>query len=169
MNLQTERLILRPFKPNDFERVHLYAGLPDFSQFDSWGPNSEEDTHKFITDAITKLEKNPPHEFEFAVCLKESNLLIGGCGIRRESQESRVANLGYGINPNFQGQGFATEVTRKLIATGFQQFNLAVIYATCDTRNTPSFKVMENAGMTRVGHIIKHKKVRDIMLSLIHI
>lgn len=103
------------------------------------------------------------YEFEFAVCLKENELLIGGCGIRRDSQESQVANLGYAINPDFQSMGYATEVTKRLIEFGFKELNLAVIYATCDTRNTASFKVMEKAGMKRVGFIEKHKKVRDYM------
>ena len=163
MNLETERLFLRPYRPEDFERVHLYGSLPDFSQYDVWGPNTEKDTHKFIADSIAKSQKDPMYEFEFAVCLKENELLIGGCGIRRDSQESQVANLGYAINPDFQSKGYATEVTKRLIEFGFKELNLAVIYATCDTRNTASFKVMEKAGMKRVGFIEKHKKVRDHM------
>lgn len=42
--IKTERLLLRNYKESDFDRVHLYASLPDFSQFDVWGPNTEEDT-----------------------------------------------------------------------------------------------------------------------------
>ncbi len=161
--MNTERLHLRSYKTTDYERVHLYGSLPDFSQYDVWGPNTKEDTHNFIADCISKYSKNPIYEFELAVCLIENELLIGGCGIRRDSQESKVASLGYAIHPDFQSKGYATEVTSKLIEFGFNELNLAVIYATCDTRNTASFKVMEKLEMKRVGHIKEHKQIRGHM------
>ena len=158
--LETDRLLLRNYRPGDWERVHIYGSVPDFSQYDVWGPNSIEDTQKFVNDSIAKAQKNPRYEFEFAVCLKKENLLIGGCGIRRDGELSSVANLGYAINPDFQSKGYATEATKALIQFGFDQLDLAVIYATCDTRNTASFKVMENSGMRRVGHLQNHKMVK---------
>lgn len=161
--IEATRLVLRPYRLEDFERVHAYGSLPDFSKYDVWGPNTEEDSRKFIEDAITKSTSKEAFEFEMAVCLKENGLLIGGCGIRRESEHSRVANIGYAIDPNFQSKGYATEAARRIIEFGFSELDLAVIYATCDTRNSASYKVMENCGMKRVGHHLKHKKIRGYM------
>lgn len=149
--LQTDRLILRTYRPDDWERVHIYGSDPDFSKYEFWGPNSVEDTKKFVADMIEQSTSNPRYKFDFAICLKESDLLIGGCGIRRETEASHVANLGWAINPEFQKQGFATEAAKALINFGFNTLGLSVIYATCDTRNTPSFRVMEKLGMKRVG------------------
>ena len=163
MIIETERLILRPYKTEDFARVHMYGSVPDVSKYDVWGPNTEEDTRNFIKAKIENLKQNPKYEFEFAICLKETDLLIGGCGIRRESQTSRVANIGYVINPEVQSRGYATEANRKILEFGFKELNLALIYATCDTRNTPSYKVMEKLGMKRVGHIKNHKMVKGHM------
>ncbi len=149
IELTTERLKLRAYKPQDWERVHSYCADPDFSKYQEWGPNSPEDTHKFIAD-VTK-PSNPRYKFEFAICLNKNDLLIGGCGIRRETQTSSIANIGWAIHPDFQKQGYATEAAKALIDFGFEKLKLAVIYATCDTRNTASFKVMEKLGMTNVG------------------
>ncbi|MFL5811991.1 MAG: GNAT family N-acetyltransferase, partial [Bdellovibrionia bacterium] len=91
---------------------------------------------------------------------KDADLLIGGCGIRRETQESAVANLGWAINPDFQKQGYATEAARALIAFGFEQLGLSVIYTTCDTRNVASYRVMEKVGMKRVGSMKGDKEVK---------
>jgi ribosomal-protein-alanine N-acetyltransferase len=151
--LETDRLILRSYRDDDWERVHIYGASPKFSQFELWGPNTIEDTKKFISDMVTQMGQNDRYKFDFAVCLKKDGLLIGGCGIRRESQASCIANLGWAINPEFQNQGFATEAAQALVKFGFDTFGLAVIYATCDTRNTPSSKVMEKLKMNRVGHI----------------
>jgi len=166
MILNTERLILRPYKVEDYDRVHAYGSVAEVSQYDVWGPNTEDDTRNFINDKIEKASKSPRYEFEFAVCIKESGLLIGGCGIRRESQTSRVANLGYIINPELQKKGYATEATRKLIDFGFKELDLKIIYATCDTRNTASYKVMERCRMKKVGLIEKHKKIRGEMRDM---
>jgi [ribosomal protein S5]-alanine N-acetyltransferase len=161
--IETERLFLRNYRVEDIERVHLYRSLPDFSQYDNWGPNTEEDTQKFISNRVARSQKNPIYQFEFAFCLKENELLIGGCGIRREGYSSRVAHLGFGINPEFQSKGYTTEVTRALLKFGFEELKLAVIYATCDTRNKASLKVMEKAGMNQVGRIENHMEVRGHM------
>ena len=160
MELRTERLILRNYKKEDWERVHIYGADPDFSEYELWGPNTVEDTHKFVAEMVEQSETQSRYKFDFAVCLKENGLLIGGCGIRRETELSQVANLGWAITPEFQSKGYGTEAARALIDYGFQKLNLAVIYATCDTRNAASYKVMEKLGMKRVGFIKGYKEIK---------
>ncbi len=109
LKIETERLILRPYTPEDWEAVHEYGADPDFSKYEMWGPNSVEDTKKFIADMMVEAATEPRYRFGFAVHLKSEDRLIGGCGIRRDSQQSSMANLGWSIHPNYQGQGFATE------------------------------------------------------------
>lgn len=158
--ITTERLKLRSYKKEDWEQVHIYGSNADFSKYEIWGPNSVEDTHKFIAEMLEQSKSNPRYKFDLAVCLKKNDLLIGGCGIRRETESSQVANLGWAINPEFQNKGFATEAARALIDFGFNELKLAVIYATCDTRNIPSFKVMEKIGMQKVGFIKGTKEIK---------
>jgi RimJ/RimL family protein N-acetyltransferase len=158
--LQTPRLVLRNYRAEDWERVHLYGAIPEFSQYELWGPNTVEDTKNFVNAMVEQANATDRSKFDFAVCLKDSDLLIGGCGIRRETQESTVANLGWAINPDFQKQGYATEAAQALISFGFDQLGLSVIYATCDTRNAASYRVMEKLGMKRVGFIKGDKEVK---------
>ncbi len=152
--------MLRNYDHYDWERVHIYGSDPDFSKYELWGPNTVDDTKNFIADMVLQTHSTPRYKFDFAICLKDSGLLIGGCGIRRETEMSQVANLGWAINPEFQSMGYATEAAKALIKFGFAQLNLAVIYATCDTRNDPSFRVMEKLGMTRVGIIKGTKEIK---------
>jgi RimJ/RimL family protein N-acetyltransferase len=158
--LQTSRLFLRNYQTEDWERVHLYSAIPEFSQYELWGPNTVEDTKNFVSSMVEQANVKDRSKFDFAVCLKESGLLIGGCGIRRETQQSVVANLGWAINPDFQKQGCATEAAQALISFGFEQLGLSVIYATCDTRNVASYRVMEKLGMKRVGFIKGDKEMK---------
>lgn len=64
------------------------------------------------------------------------------------------------MNPEFQSMGYATEAAKALIKFGLDKLNLSVIYATCDTRNNASFRVMEKLGMKRVGSIKGTKEVK---------
>lgn len=160
MKLFTERLSLREYEPTDFASVHSYGSQPNFSKYEEWGPNSEDDTQKFIAAKIAESVSDPRFVFDLAVCLKDENVQIGGCGIRREGHSSAVANLGWAINPDYQNHGYATEAARRLIEFGFKELNVEVIYATCDTRNGASYKVMEKLGMTRVGFIKEHKFIK---------
>lgn len=158
--LKTERLTLRNYIADDWERIHIYGSNPDFSKYELWGPNTLEDTHKFVAEMVQQSTDMPRFKFDYAVCLKESDLLIGGCGIRRESELSQVANLGWAINPDFQSKGYATEAAKALLEFGFQTLKLSLIYATCDTRNEASYKVMEKLGMKKVGFIKGTKEVK---------
>jgi RimJ/RimL family protein N-acetyltransferase len=164
MTLQTPRLHLRDYRPEDWERVHIYGKDPVFSQYEAWGPNTPEDTKKFVADMVAQAQTqsqpqtHPRHKFDLAICLKDQDLLIGGCGIRREAPESAIANLGWAVNPEFQSKGYATEAARALIEFGFAKLGLSVIYATCDAKNTASYKVMEKLGMKRVGLLEKERE-----------
>jgi ribosomal-protein-alanine N-acetyltransferase len=153
MKLFSERLELRGYIPEDWKPVHVYGSDADFSKYELWGPNSEEDTKKFVVDMIKQQAEKDRYKFDFAVCDRATGLLIGGCGIRRESQTSSVANLGWAITPAFQGKGLATEAAARLINFGLSDLGLKVIYATCDTRNVASYRVMEKLGMKRVGFL----------------
>lgn len=163
MQLITQRLKLRPYQISDWERVHIYGSNPDFSKYEVWGPNSVQDSQTFVADMVQLSKEEPQYKYEFAVCLKENDLLIGGCGIRQETETSRVAHLGWAINPEFQNKGIATEAAQALIDFGFNKLKLAVIYATCDTRNIASYKVMEKLKMTKVGFIKGTKLIKGHM------
>jgi RimJ/RimL family protein N-acetyltransferase len=158
--IETERLYLRNFQDTDFAAVHEYGSLPDFSQYELWGPNTEPHSRAFITESIAKALHIPRYQYQMAIILKTTDELIGGANIELESENSRVAHIGYAVNPRFQNNGYATEISKALIKFGFVELNLAVIYATCDTRNAASYTVLEKCGMRRVGKIIGNRKIR---------
>ncbi len=158
--IETRRLLLRYFLPKDWQDVHAYAALPEVSRYDSWGPNTEADSRAFIARCIEQAACEPVLRHDFAVELKATTRVIGGCAIKREPGDANHASLGYAIHPNFQGRGFATEATLGLIEYGFRSLDLERIVAQCDTRNGASCRVMEKAGMNRVGTHLNHREIK---------
>jgi RimJ/RimL family protein N-acetyltransferase len=158
--IETRRLLLRHYLPADWRDVHAYAALPEVSRFDSWGPNTEADSRAFIARCIEQASRDPVLRHDFAIELRGRDRVIGGCSIKRGAAGDRHASLGYAIHPDYQGEGFATEAALGLIGFGFGALGLDRIVAQCDTRNGASYRVMEKAGMTRVGTHLNHREIK---------
>lgn len=83
--IETERLYSRDFTLADFAAVHEYGQIPEFSQYEQWGPNTEPHSMQFIEQSIVKAKHNPRFDYEMAVILKDTEQLIGSARIARET------------------------------------------------------------------------------------
>ena len=151
ITIDTRRLVLREFRRDDWESVHEYATDPEVYDFMPWGPNSEDETSAFIERAIASRHRDPRLHFELAVTVREDGRLIGGAGIRVADDSFRTANMGYCLRRDAWGEGLATEAAAGLIEFGFGRLGLHRIWATCDTRNTRSARVLEKTGLELEG------------------
>ena len=148
-NRETERLILRAFKEDDFAAVHSYASSRENTKYMLFGPNKAEDTHAFIGRAIAHASKVPIVNYTFAAELKDTGALIGACDLHlRDNNDSEV---GWILHKDHWGKGYGTEMGRELLKLGFEEHSLHRIIAVCDEQNTASSRVMEKIGMRREG------------------
>lgn len=157
--LETPRLKLRPFTENDFEAVHAYASKLENLKYMPFGPNSEEDTRNFLGRTIAHYAAQPLLNYGYAVTLKTTGKLIGGCEITQDA-EGLQGSLGWLLHRDYWKQGYGTELARELIRFGFEELKLHRISATCDSENYGSYRVMENNGMRREGYFIKKRSSR---------
>lgn len=79
---------------------------------------------------------------KYAIVLKETEKMIGTIDFRIEETHKK-AELGYTVNKDYWGKGYATEAGKMLIQLGFEVFGLQRIFAFHDVRNPASGKVME--------------------------
>jgi [ribosomal protein S5]-alanine N-acetyltransferase len=77
--------------------------------------------------------------------------LIGNGGLRMQNAYARIADLGYELDQNYWGRGYATEAARALLEFGFHELRLHRIWANCIEENVASAHVLEKIGMTREG------------------
>lgn len=155
--IETDRLIIREFNEDDFKAIHTYASKPEVTVYLPFGPNNESDTQIFLKKAINYQFQNPRCDYEFAVILKENNMLIGGCGIHVTNPNNQEGSIGYCYDRKYWHNGYATESANAIIYFGFQKLNLHRIFATCCPDNIRSAKVMEKIGMKKEGHLREHK------------
>lgn len=69
------------------------------------------------------------------------------CGNRNFS----AREIGYIINKRYQQKGYATKTFSSVIAQAFRE-GAHRVYAECDPRNVPSWKLMEEVGLRREAY-----------------
>jgi ribosomal-protein-alanine N-acetyltransferase len=156
ITLWTPRLLIRDCLIGDFPGVHKYSRDPETVKYMTWGPNSPEDTQKFINLAISQQTIHPRVNYHLVILCRETMNVLGGCGIHIQQPDFNNATIGYGFNKSFWGKGYATETVGVLLKFGFETLGLHRIIATCDVHNIASARVMEKNNMRREAHFVKH-------------
>ncbi len=165
--LETERLRLRPFRPQDAAEVRRLAGDPEVSATALDLPFPFEEGMAAAWIATHAREFAVGRLAAFAVTRRETGELLGAAGLMREPQHER-ASLGYWIGRAHWGQGYATEAAGAVVAFGFREWDLRRIHADHLVRNPASGHVLRNLGMRPEGvlreHVIHRGTVEDLAL-----
>ena len=77
IELETDRLILRPWNMEDLEDFYEYAKVDGVGQMAGWNPHTSIQESKDILSSFIE-EKN-----EFALELKENNKVVGSLGLEK--------------------------------------------------------------------------------------
>ena len=147
--LETSRLILRGHTKEDFPHFAAMWANPDVARFISGLPMSEE-------DAWGRLMRIAGHwallDFGFwSVVEKASGKRIGEAGIldvKRAIVPSfdGVPEIGWGLDPEAQGKGYATEAVHAVMRWAEDRFGKVRMVCIIDPDNAPSIRVAERCG-----------------------
>jgi ribosomal-protein-alanine N-acetyltransferase len=151
MILETNRLALREFVESDWKTVLDYQNDPRYLRFYPWQRRTEAEVRAFIQIFIEWQNYIKRYKFQWALTLKDSGQLIGNIGIRKENFSDHKADIGYEINPEFWGQGYASEAALAVRNFGFRKLGLHRIWAHCLEENRASRRVLEKIGLRLEG------------------
>jgi len=150
LSLDTERLILRPPREADAERIaeiandmRVVRGTLHFPF-----PYTPDDALAFITRSRENRAK--ADSLAFSIERRADALLIGGVGLVFQATHER-AELGYWLGVDYFNRGYATEAASALLGFGFGVLKLTRIYASHYASNPASGRVMQKLGMTYEG------------------
>ena len=148
--LETERFTLRKLSMDDTDDMYEYACRADVTEYLTWSPHAEK---SYTFEYLSYLQKRykTGDFFDWAVVCHDTGKMIGTCGFTRFDFKNDSAEVGYVINPEFQGQGIATEVVGRVIRFGFENLALNRIECRFIPQNLASRRVMEKNGMTFEG------------------
>ena len=151
--LETDRLILRPFKLDDAQEMFdNWASDPEVTKFLSFLPHQNVDVTKAIIKEWVEEYKTNPKTFRYAITLKSSGLLIGAIDVVGFHDD--IPEIGYCLSRKYWNKGYMTEACQALIKYLFTiGYKKIVIAANED--NIGSIRVIEKCGFT-----FTHKEIR---------
>ncbi len=118
------------------------------TRFIAWGSASREESARQLEIAVTAQAEKPRRKYFLAIeRLDQPAHTIGDCGFTWI--EPGVAEIGYFLEPEFWGFGYATEAAKFIIDLAFD-LDAKQVIATCDAANGASEMVMKRCGMCRV-------------------
>ncbi|MEK4272361.1 MULTISPECIES: GNAT family N-acetyltransferase [unclassified Paenibacillus] len=150
--LKTNRLILRNFTVTDAAGLLEYTANPRVNCF-------MDQRISTLEDAAAEVAKRSSDDSHIAVCLKDSNELIGELFGMREDRDSDTGkdsnsdtySIGWNFNGRFEGKGYASESANAFIENLFMEQGIRRLYAYVEDDNFRSQKLCEKLGMRREG------------------
>ncbi|NEY73408.1 GNAT family N-acetyltransferase [Bacillus mesophilus] len=147
MIAETERLLLRAFEEIDVEDAKGFWGDQEVMEH-SLGAIPHDYLHKVLAGyAACHREKGLSM---YAVIEKESGRVIGAAGFNVRTTIESVELL-YHFSKASWGKGYATEAAAACVDFAIKNPTVKLIYASADTKNAGSLKILEKVGFEYKG------------------
>lgn len=162
-NLETPRLLLRPFTLDDAEAYFPLVSDPQILRYTGETPAAD------VAAAREILRTRPRHDYteygfgRHAVIEKSSGELVGFSGLKRLPELGEV-DVGYRFLPRCWGLGYATESAREAMRYGREELGLTRIVGLVERDNAGSAHVLKKLGLRyeRSLHIEAHATPVDL-------
>jgi RimJ/RimL family protein N-acetyltransferase len=155
-DIVTERLALVATTPEMLRAD--FAKSPEFAQFidarvpATWPSEGwDEDAYNYL---LSRMEKYPDcRGWSRYIVLKapEGRTLAGGCGLLGPIELTDDPEIGYGLLPEFQRQGYATEAVTALVEWIFQHLHVRSVNAQTFPGHSGSLGVLARCGFHPAG------------------
>ena len=159
--IETERLLLRYFEPDDIDVLAAMHGDPDLVRWIPWGPRTREQAAEVLERKLAcRTIEAEGDGLGIAPVLKETGEMIGDFSLQYVSEEHSVAELGYLLTAGTQGRGYATEASREILRLAFEDLGFHRVIARVESRNAASAARAERLGMRREAEFVENEWIK---------
>lgn len=160
--IETERLTLQPLKPGDANALLAIFSNTQVMKYWNTPPwTSLNDAIDFINQS--EADMRDQQSLTLGIYLKDTGQLLGKCLLFSYSQQSRRAEIGFGLGHEYWGKGYITEAGRALIDYSFTTLGLRRIEAEIDPDNAGSAKALEKLGFVREGLLRQRWEINGVV------
>jgi [ribosomal protein S5]-alanine N-acetyltransferase len=143
--IETERLWLRMFEPDDLDTAFLLFNDTDVQKYLSPKNKRTREQLETIFEKSRKYWKERGFAI-WCVARKDDGKMIGYCGFQYFDKTADV-EIVFAFMKQQWGKGFAAESAAASLQYGFEKLLLDKIFAVTDPQNTASRHVLEKLGM----------------------
>ena len=158
--LQTERLLLRPWREEDLADFYAYASVEGVGEMAGW-PH-----HRSVEESRAILRSFMENREVLAIVLRESGKVIGSLGLHRswandeaEYAQMKVKKIGYVLAKEYWGRGLMPEAVRAVIRYCFEELGLDALTCEHFAFNAQSRRVIEKCGFVFVKEDLYEAKL----------
>lgn len=164
--IKTERLNLREIEIADGGEILFLRSNKAVTKFIERPEERQTKTLEAAVKFIKELQVafSNQESISWGITLKNNPQIIGTICLWNFSNTNKTAEVGYDLNPFFQGQGLMDEALKRVIDYGFGKLKFETIEAFTHQDNESSKKLLTKNGFT----LIKHRKDPDNAFNLIY-
>ncbi|MCW2735846.1 GNAT family N-acetyltransferase [Nocardioides sp.] len=141
----TERLLLRPHRPDDFDDLARFHGDPEVVRHVPWPVRDRAATEEALTVKLGQTELLEHGQWlVLAVELRATATVIGEVLLKWAGD--RQGELGFAFARDHHGQGYAAEASAALLRLGFDDLGFHRITAVVIDGNSASARLLERLG-----------------------
>ena len=151
-NIETKNLILRKMNYSDVDDLFEMRKDPRMNEHtDTKLEENTDETRAYIHKMNKGVDDNK--WIVWAIEHKQSNKVIGSICIWNIDFEQRNGELGYGIIPDYQGQGLMKEVLLHVVEYGFDVMGLKELYAYTEESNLKSIRLLKKCDFVEINRV----------------
>lgn len=165
--IETERLILRRWRPEDAQAMFELCKDPDIGPAAGWAPHKNAEESRYIIENVLSGPE------AYAICFKEDvDKPVGCIELKMHSDLAETddeCEFGYWLGKPYWGQGIMPEAAKVLIKRAFTEIGMKRIWLGFYDGNNKSERVCQKLGFkhqwtnpevdvpllneTRIGHV----------------
>ena len=154
-SVETERLVLRPHRPDDVDDLLVFHADPEVVRFVPWEVMDRKAVVAFVEKRIGLVRADEDGAWVvYAIELRDEDgagTVVGEVLLKREDAARGIAELGYAVSAHVQGRGIASEAVAAMLELGRTAFGVREVHAIVDERNAASIRLLERFGFVHDG------------------
>ena len=162
--IETERLILKSSKMEEQKRLWQILMIPEVNKWYLVGAKKHannpehwtwENQEKFYVSKVLQADDN--NVFVWSIFLKAEftksgyEEVIGQISAQEYGEDITIRDVGWYIDPNYQGKGYATEAAKAMLDYMFKKVEINEISSGAVKDNKASCKLFEKLGFNKIG------------------
>jgi [ribosomal protein S5]-alanine N-acetyltransferase len=103
---------------------------------------------------LQNVTEPDPSKIGFAIVHNIDNVMIGMCGFAAPPDSDGAVEIGYGIAPDYQGKGYASEAAQGLVDFASRDPRVRTIRAHTLMQTNASTRVLEKCGFEKISETV---------------
>lgn len=148
--LETKRLELLDIEDKDTSEIVKWRSNPDVYKFFLSQHPLTRDEHLNWYNGSYIYNNN---RFDWMARERDTHKSVGVFGVKRESEQSKTAEVSYILAPEHQGKGYASEAVLRTIQFAKEYWHCDKVIAEIHQKNEMSISLAKRLGFTYVRNV----------------